>query len=183
MRLPLIALLVLTGCASYKSDTKSFAAAETKLANECLAPAQSLPFEARLVVSPKSGRSPMTEAAWCYKRQVGALVKSTAYHNGPMVTSFSDYLTRLADARDRGLVDTSAALNAYSEASATFRASIAASDVRLESKANDDLSYRLLSFASAMAALSAEQARQQQANRPVMCHLTGVYVQNTIVCR
>lgn len=174
--------LFLTACASPQDATKDFYAQEDEVGRICLARMDALPPQERLTVSKKTGRSPFSDAAWCYSNQIKTVVQMTSYPHGRMVESYADYLIRLTSARDRGVIDAPTAVQAYQQASRLFRQSIASADARLASAARRELSSRISVFASALSNVAAEQDRQRAANRPVMCHLTGVYVQNTVVC-
>lgn len=173
---------MMAGCASPRATTKAFQAQETQVANMCLGPVLALPLEGRVAVDPRTGRSPFTNAAWCYSNQIKAVARMTGYPHAGMVGNFADYLTRLTAARDQGIVTTPVALSAYQQAAGLFRQSIIDADARLEAQSRRQLADRIATFGLLMAAVSAEQDRQRAANRPVVCTLTGVYVQNTVVC-
>lgn len=170
------------GCASPRDTTKAFIAQETQVTHMCLDPVLQLPFEARVTVDPRTGRSPFSNAAWCYSNQIKSVARMTSYPHANLVGDFADYLTRLTAARDQGIVSTPIALAAYQQAAGLFRQSIVDADARLEAQSRRQLADRIATFGLLMAAVSAEQDRQRAANRPVVCTLTGVYVQNTVVC-
>lgn len=174
---------MLTACASPQHATESFYAQEAEVAHICLAKLNSMPVADRLAVNQKTGRSPFSDAAWCYSNQIKTVVQMTGYPHGRLVDSYADYLVGLTAARDRGVVDVPTALQAYSQSSKLFRQSIASADARLEVDARRELASRISVFAAALAGVAAEQDRQRAANRPVTCFLTGVYVQNAVVCK
>jgi hypothetical protein len=173
---------VLSACATQHDVTKAFQAQEKKVADMCLVPVMQLPAEARTVVDARTGRSALTNAAWCYSNQIKSVARMTNYPHAALVGDFADYLTRLTTARDRGIVSTPIAVAAYQQTAGLFRQSIVDADARLEAQARKQVADRIATFGLLMAAVSAEQDRQRAANRPVVCSLTGVYVQNTVVC-
>lgn len=174
--------LLLTACAAPQDATKTFYVQEGEVAHICLAKVNAMPPADRLAVNPKTGRSPFSDAAWCYSNQIKTVVQMTSYPHGRLVDSYADYLVRLTAARDRGVIDVPTTLQAYSQSSKLFRQSIASADARLEADSRRELASRISVFAAALANVAAEQDRQRAANRPVTCFLTGVYVQNAVVC-
>ena len=106
----------------------------------------------------------------------------TSYPHASLVGEYADFLIQLTGARDRGIITTPIALEAYQQTSTLFRQSITNADARLDAEARRELGRNIAVFAVAMGAVAAEQDRQRMANRPVVCTLTGIYVQNTVVC-
>ena len=177
-----ISTLILAACTTPQNATKDFYARDLEVTKICTAPLYALPVVDRFTVSAQTGRSPFANAAWCYANQIQAVVAVTKYPNAAMVRDFSNHVVRLTEARDRGIIDTKTAIDSYNQSAALFRQSIAVADSQSQQASSQDLARRIAIFTSAMAAVTAEQERQRRANRPVVCTLTGVYVQNTVVC-
>lgn len=172
----------LNGCASPRNSTKAFYAQEGEVAKMCLAPVLDTPAAARFAVNPQTRRSPFSDAAWCYSNQIKSVVQMTHYQHAGLVSNYADYLVRLTAAHDQGILKTPTAVAAYQQTSALFRQSVETGDAQIEAQARRDLGEKLAIFTAAMSAVALEQDRQRALNRPVVCTLTGVYVQNTVVC-
>lgn len=175
--------IVAAGCSIPRApDTAHFYTQEAIVTNTCMRPIEQMPVELRLQLSPTTGYSPFTVAAWCYARQMRSVVSMLNYPHAALVNRYANHLVDLSEARDNGKIDTQTALISYKQTTDLFKQAISSADQQIEAAAFREIGSRVAGFALAMAAVAAEQQRQQQANRPVVCRLTGVYVMNTVTC-
>lgn len=181
-RLLLIAFAGLAGCAAQPTSTKSFFARENAISATCLAPMAAMTPLQRFTKEEAWGISPATKYFACYSDQVRAAANVMRYPHAGIVNSYADYLVRLGAAVDNRTVSADVALASYRQMSTLFNESIAAADAQAAAQARRDFADRLAALGTFVAEQDRQRAAAAAANRPVVCSVTGVYVQNTVVC-
>lgn len=121
----------------------------------------------------------------CYSSEINSLAVASAYPHTRFVFAYTEELKRINGMLDRKQVYPEVASAAYARAIATFRQGILQEDTLIAAQQKAERR-KIFDGLAAFGAIMAEQDRQRvqsaQANRPVVCTLTGVYVQNTVVC-
>jgi hypothetical protein len=176
--------LFLAGCSVLgPPESAQFYKQEAIVTRICLEPLEGKTQEARLQVDPITRRSLFTNSARCYASQIQSVVEALNYPHGPLVEQYSNYRVQLSESRDLGLIDSATALQRYKQSSAEFRQLIAIADQQRQAAAMREFASRLQVFAQTMAVIAAEQERNRQANRQVICSSTGVYRTDAFLCR
>lgn len=181
-RILVVLLFGLAGCSTQPPATKAFYAQERVIAASCMGPLEGMTGDQRFTVDPVMHSAPISRFIQCYSGQVRATASMTRYQHKDVVFSFTDYLDSLAGGIDRGAIDKPAAWSAYTQSFKTFSQSLASADERVSAQARKQFMDRLAALGSAYAEQDRQRAAAAAANRPVTCRLTGVYVQNTVVC-
>lgn len=117
----------------------------------------------------------------CYADSLKNVATMQSY-NLPIVMTYTDYLVRLVTLQDRGEIDRDTAIALFGQAQTLFRQAIEASDAKVAAQSRRDFGMRLAALGTVIAEQDRQRAAAAAANRPVVCTLTGVYVQNTVVC-
>jgi hypothetical protein len=177
-----IAALLVGGCATQNSATKTFYVQENSISRACLAPYTKMSAEQRFTVDTQSGRSPISSFTRCYSDQIKAAAQMTQYPHAATVNAYADYLLRLTAAQDRGEIERSAAIISFRQAAKLFDQSIASADAQQAAQARRAFADRLAMLGTAIAEQDRQRVNNAAANRPVVCTSTGVYARNGFVC-
>ena len=181
--LAVFACILVTGCASSPQEaTKNYLEKDKEFVQTCFGEVAKLPHDAQLAVNRTTGRSPFTEGMACYGMQLKAYANMSDYPHKTLLYSFADYGVQIHSARDRGVMDMKTANDAYVQTAKIFVNALSQADAKIATRSRQDVADRIAAFGNALSAVTLEQDRQRRANRPVTCHLTGIYVHNSVIC-
>lgn len=176
----------LSGCATPQDKSKDFLAQSEALFNACAKPFGELSFDERFIVNPIIHRAPVSTIMECYSSDINNAATASAYPHAGFVFAYTQELARINRLLDQEKIGQEVASKAYARAIQAFREAIAQGDGLLAAQQKADRR-QFFNGLAAFGAVMAEQDRQRtqaaQANRPVVCTLSGVYVQNIVTCR
>lgn len=104
------------------------------------------------------------------------------YPHAEIVTAYTQYLTQLGFSVDSGSIAPADALASYQQTSKNFNEAIAGADAQRAEQGRRQFMDRLAVLGATYAEQDRQRAAAAAASRPVVCSVTGVYVQNTVVC-